>query len=85
MDIDNTVGGVAIESTHLFDRLTAILARLATGKKHDPSWMRPLALTYEERKSDYYEAEAIIEELRKRLNDSGQPRLDQTTKENDHV
>ena len=57
-----------ITSTDLFDRLTAILARLATGKKHDPSWIRPVALTYEERKSDYYEAEAIIEELRKRSN-----------------
>ena len=55
-----------ITSTDLFDRLTAILSRLGNGKKHDPSWMRPVALTYEERRSDYYEAEAIIEELRKR-------------------
>lgn len=57
-----------ITSTDLFDRLTTILARLAEGKKHDPSWMRPMALTYEERKSDYYEAEAILTELRKRSN-----------------
>ena len=62
------MSGQTIDSGDLFDRLTAILSRLATGKKYDPSWIRPVALTYEERKSDYYEAEAIINELRKRSN-----------------
>ena len=57
-----------ITSTDLFDRLTEILSLLATCKKRDPSWMRPAALTYEDRKSDYYESEAIIQELRKRSN-----------------
>jgi hypothetical protein len=57
-----------ITSTDLFDLLAEILVRLATGKKHDSSWFRPVALTYEERKSNYYEAKAIIEELRKRSN-----------------
>lgn len=59
---------VEITSTDLFDRLTAILVRLAEGKKHDPSWIRPMPLTYEDRKSDYYQAKAIIAELRKRSN-----------------
>lgn len=57
-----------IDSSALFDRLAAILAQLSVGKKHDPSWMRPIPLTHDERRSDYLEAEAIIEELRKRSN-----------------
>ena len=67
-----TSGGMEITSTDLFDRLMAIVSRLAIGMKHDPSWIRPVALTRDERKSDYYEAEAIIEELRKRSNTEGQ-------------
>lgn len=73
MDNDTNGGEVEITSTDLLDCLIAILERLATGKKHDPSWMRPIPLTRDERRSDFCEANAIIEELRKRSNGQAQP------------
>ena len=48
----------------LLDRLTECVLHLATCKKHDPSWMRPMKLTQEKLKFEYDEAMAIIEELR---------------------
>jgi hypothetical protein len=47
-----------------YDMLTEILSRLADGKKHDPSWIRPIPLSQDERKRDYAEAIAIIAALR---------------------
>jgi len=52
----------------LFEQLIGIIACLANGTKHDPSWMSPVRLTFEERKSLFCDTKHIIDELRKLAN-----------------
>jgi len=62
------MSGQTIDSSDLLDRLKSILGRLAYGRKSDPSWARSMPLTISDRKRDYDDASAIIDELHKRSN-----------------